>query len=108
MAAHIGNRYAAKGNFFESILRRECLSDNGKRVRAGMRLIVDRYAETGNLADGTFIRDTLDGKPAQRMAVTDGAGQPLQSLQVMFVQAIAQHMVEQEQLTIEAGPCKTD
>lgn len=90
MGAPKGNDYGSRHHFVSSILRRECLSDNGARLRAGMRHIVDRFQADGNLADGQFIRDTLDGKPKQQVALdAEGAGQ-LQSLQVMFVQAIAQ------------------
>lgn len=97
MGFPIGNQYAAKDHLFESVLRREVKSDNGKRLRRGMTMIVDRYAQTGDLACAVFIRDTLDGKPKQRMEVDDKQGNALSSLQVMFVQALSDKIAENNQ-----------
>ena len=103
MALPMPSEYAQKRYLIGPALRREVLSDNGERVRRGMALVVDRFASNGNLADGQFIRDTLDGKPKQQLDISS-QDNGLQSLQVMFVQAIAGAVAEQQAQLDEASP----
>ena len=92
-----GNRLSSNQHLVTTALRRECLSDNMARIRSGMKIVVDRFKANGNLHDGVFIRDTLDGKPMQRMQVDDKQGNALSSLQVMFVQALSDKIAENNQ-----------
>ena len=111
MAAAIGNNYSGKHAVLETSLRSIVREDDGKRIRRGLQIVVNRFAKEGGLADGTFIRDTLDGKPKTRIDLSSEDGSGLQSLQVMFVQAIQERVeARQEALehVIEGEPCKPD
>ncbi len=49
---------------------------NPSRLRKGLEKVFDAAA-TGDLDALTFIRDTVQGKPAQAVTLEDGDGQPV-------------------------------
>jgi hypothetical protein len=77
MSAPYGNKNATKSKEFERKLRAACEQDEWKRLRQGFEVLLDKAA-AGDLWCMTFVRDTLDGKPAQSLVASDADGQPLQ------------------------------
>src|SRR5437899_13110268 len=76
MGAPLGNKNAAKAKEFERRLRACAEQDEWARLRQGFEKVMDMCA-TGDLWALGFVRDTLDGKPAQSLQATDQDGQPL-------------------------------
>ena len=76
MGAPLGNKNATKAKEFERRLRACAEQEDWARLRAGFEKIMDLCAE-GNLWAMQFVRDTLDGKPAQSLVASDADGQPL-------------------------------
>lgn len=66
MAAEIGNEYAAKGRIVEKLIQRITIQENGKRLRQGVELLMDKVAE-GDMKALEFVTDRLDGKPKQSL-----------------------------------------
>lgn len=66
--APAGNQNAAKSREFEQTVRRAMLADDGKRLRAAAEKLLD-LAAAGERWAVECLRDTLDGKPAQSIAV---------------------------------------
>ena len=97
MAAPFGNTNGRKGKVIEHQLRQAAAGDDYKRVRQGCEKMLNLYAK-GDPFAVTWVRDTLDGRPTQRLDVgsDDNA---LTSLQVLFVQSIQDHT--QPRLTID-------
>jgi hypothetical protein len=71
-----GNKLGRKRRKFEQAIDRAILSDNGDRLRAAAEKIVD-LASQGERWACEFLRDTLDGKPAQQIVATDTEGRSL-------------------------------
>jgi len=59
-----GNKNSAKGRDFEQTVKRALLAEDGKRLRAAAEKMLDLAAQ-GERWAVEFLRDTLDGKPAQ-------------------------------------------
>src|SRR5437899_2624760 len=76
MGAPVGNQNAKKAKEFERRLRAACEQDDWERIRLGFEEIQDLCA-TGDLWALQFVRDTLDGKPAQNITATDDEGRSL-------------------------------
>lgn len=75
--APIGNQNAVKSKVVADCLRRAIVQDDGKKLREGTEKLLDAYA-AGEPWAHQFVRDTLDGKPAQALAVSgDGEGGPI-------------------------------
>ena len=75
--------------------------DDYTRLRKGVNKLLDRFSKEGGIREAEFIRDTLDGKPNQRIEMNGDSNQALTSLSVLFVEA-AQRLADQRQgLTIE-------
>lgn len=68
MAAPLGNKNGAKSRVFEQTLRRAILQDDGVRVRAAAEKVLTLASE-GERWAVECLRDTLDGKPAQSVAI---------------------------------------
>lgn len=73
MAAPIGNKNAAKGRLFEQALMREIKQ---RDITAGdgetLRQIAAKWVDAalrGDIPTGEKIRDTIDGKPQQRIDI---------------------------------------
>lgn len=101
MGAPIGNVNGIIKASLTHALKVAIQQDNGARLRKGVNRLLQRFQEEGGLGDATFIRDTLDGKPNQRIEMNGDSNQALTSLSVLFVEA-AQRLADQRQgLTIE-------
>lgn len=74
--APIGNKNAAKGKLIENLLRKVCVQEDNKRIAQGLGVILDKAAE-GDQRAVEFVRDTLDGKPAQAVALSGDEENPL-------------------------------
>lgn len=74
--APIGNKNAAKGKLIENLLRKVCVQEDNKRIAKGLSVILDKAAE-GDQRAVEFVRDTLDGKPAQAVALSGDEENPL-------------------------------
>lgn len=60
---------------FESI----CAEDEYKLLREGCRKALAQYA-AGEIKSGEFVRDTMDGKPAQNVKLSgDAEGDPIET-----------------------------
>ena len=42
-----------------------CAEEEYRRIKAGVNKVLDRFSIEGHLPAGEFVRDTVDGKPAQ-------------------------------------------
>ena len=81
MAAPLGNQNAAKCKLVHDELRKLVIQDDGKRLRKGLEKVLTAF-EAGEPWAAQFVRDTLDGKPAQSVTVSGDEDTP------MLVQAI--------------------
>lgn len=87
--APLGNQNAAKAKLVGDCLRRAIVQEDGKRLRQGVEKLLDAYAE-GEPWAHQYVRDTLDGKPAQSMTVAGDPENPLNmnlALSVGFVES---------------------
>ena len=103
MGAPFGNLNRAKEASLIRILQAECYQDNNKRIRQGVRKLLERFKEHGSLADATFLRDSLDGRPGQQLTIT-GESEGLTSLQVLFVQALTDRLQSNQSLIPSPEP----
>ncbi len=77
MGAPVGNLNAAKGQkYIYEALRKALVQDDKKRLAIGMEKVLDLVSE-GDPWAMSFVRDTLDGKPAQSVTVSGDADNPL-------------------------------
>ncbi len=76
MGAPIGNTNGAKSRAFYGALTRAIAQDDGKRLRQAAESLLDLAAQGESWAVRD-LRDTLDGKPAQTVAVAGDADNPL-------------------------------
>ena len=76
MAFEKGNTYASKSRAVEQAMRRSLAADDYQALR-DMCDTVKELARTGERWACEFIRDTLDGKPAQQIIATDTEGRAL-------------------------------
>ena len=84
MGAPTGNQNAAKSKVVHDAMRKISLQEDHKRLRKGVEIVLDKAAE-GDMAAIQFVRDTLDGKPAQSVTVGGDADNPfLSHLTVAF------------------------
>ena len=96
MGAPIGNVNGIIKASLTHALKVAIQQDNGARLRKGVNRLLQRFQEEGGLGDATFIRDTLDGKPNQRIEMNGDSNQALTSLSVLFVEA-AQRLADSRQ-----------
>lgn len=61
-----GNQASAKGRKVERMLERALLQDDDRRLREGVEKLLDLFA-AGERWAMEYVRDTLDGKPKQRV-----------------------------------------
>ena len=64
VGAPLGNQNAAKGARLARIFERLSAEEEYKRLTQGASKMLDKFSE-GNIRAGEFVRDTVDGKPAQ-------------------------------------------
>ncbi len=84
MGAPAGNQNAAKSKLVHDALRKMVIQDDQKRLRNGLEKVMQAFEE-GEPWAVQFVRDSLDGKPAQSMTVSGDAENPLLSeLRVSF------------------------
>lgn len=76
MAAPYGNQNAAKGRKVEEMLKRIAIQEDWVRLRLALEKLWDKAAE-GDMWALQFIRDSLDGRPAQQIVATDADGRGL-------------------------------
>ena len=76
MAFEIGNRHAAKRREFEAAIRRSLARDDFKALRVIADKVRDLAMEGERWAI-EFLRDTLDGRPAQQIVATDNDGRAI-------------------------------
>ena len=76
MAAPEGNQNAAKSRVFHDAMRKACVQEDFKRLRAGVDVALDKAAE-GERWALELVRDTLDGKPKQQVEVAGEEGGPV-------------------------------
>ena len=95
MGAPKGNINRLRGHLFHNALIEACEQDNYGRLRQGVKLVLKRWQAEGNIRDGEFIRDTLDGRPGQRIELSGENAQGLSSLAILFVDAAARLVGEQ-------------
>jgi hypothetical protein len=85
MGAPVGNQNAAKAKIVGDALRKLAVQEDQKRLRAGLEKVMDAF-EAGEPWAAQFVRDTLDGKPAQAVIGGDPEDPPIQTLvKVAFV-----------------------
>ena len=72
MGAPAGNQNAAKSKLVHDALRKLAVQEDYKRLNKGLERVMDAF-EAGEPWAAQFVRDTLDGKPAQSI---DVGGQP--------------------------------
>ena len=86
MAAPIGNNYAAKGRRVEKMIERALEQEDSRRLRQGVEALLDKVAE-GERWALEFVRDSLDGKPTQRVEGSGENGEFIQKVLIEFVDA---------------------
>jgi len=74
----------SKGKLIHATIKRACAQEDGKRIRAGIEKMLDLYAE-GDPFAMVYIRDTLDGKPAQSLTVSGDDDKPLITMIKMVI-----------------------
>lgn len=74
--APVGNQNAAKSKLVADALRKLVVQDDRKKFSAGLKAVMDAFGD-GEPWAVQFVRDTLDGKPAQAVSVAGEDGQPL-------------------------------
>jgi len=114
MAFEIGNTLG-QGNRKKMLvtehIQRAIVQDDAKRLRQGIEIVLDQAA-TGDLQALTYIRDTIQGKPAQAVTVSGDDDAPIVSLIKMVVVnanqfnelATLQGREEKEISTVESIP----
>ena len=80
MAFEPGNKIAAKGRKVEKMIERALLQEDDKRLREGVEVLLDLVA-TGERWAFEFVRDSIDGKPSQSVAISGDADNPIQLIQ---------------------------
>ena len=68
MAAAAGNQYAAKAKMVEQALKRAAEREDWKRFHDGIEKVWDAWA-AGEMWAVHFVRDTIDGKPKERVEI---------------------------------------
>ncbi len=76
MGAPVGNQNAVKAKIVGDALRKLAVQDDSKRLRAGLEKVMSAF-EAGEPWAAQFVRDTLDGKPAQSIDVGGQADNPI-------------------------------
>lgn len=74
MGAPYGNMNASKYKPLYDALRKAIVQDDRARLDVGAQKLLDKVAE-GDLQATQFVRDTLEGKPAQAMTLANEEGQ---------------------------------
>lgn len=83
----------------EDMLRRVAMRDDMLLLKQGVTAQMNKFAK-GDQAAAIWVRDTLDGRPRQRVDVEDGDGNVLNSLKIMFISVLEgqERPVEQERV----------
>ena len=102
MGAPLGNVNRNKGISLINAIQAACHQDGSARLRQGVNVLLQRFADKGGIREAEFIRDTLDGRPTQQVSLTDQSD-TLTSLQVLFVDAAAR-LAQSREKTIEHEP----
>lgn len=74
--APVGNQNAAKSRMVEQMLRKAAVQEDWTRLKQGIERVWDAFA-AGEQWAVQFVRDTMDGKPAQQIIATDEEGKGL-------------------------------
>lgn len=87
MAFEAGNQAAAKGRKVERMIERALVQEDDKRLREGVEQLLDNVAK-GERWALEFVRDTIDGKPTQKVIGSGEDGEHLVNmiLEVAFVE----------------------
>lgn len=85
--APVGNKNASKSRVVEQALKRAAINEDWKRLHKGIEKVWDAAAEGDHWAL-EFIRDTLDGRPAQQVSLGGDEDNPIvQKIVVELVNA---------------------
>ena len=80
----VGNNLGAKTKLVHNAIRRIMQQEDGARLRQALDATFDKAA-AGDLPSLMFIRDTLDGKPAQSLTVSGDDDKPLITMIKMVI-----------------------
>lgn len=84
--------YRRRKRMVEDMLRRVAMRDDMLLLKQGVTAQMNKFAK-GDQAAAIWVRDTLDGRPRQRVDVEDGEGNVLNSLKIMFISVLeGQHL----------------
>ena len=86
MAFETGNKAAAKGRKVEKMIERALLQEDDKRLREGVEVLLNKVAE-GERWALEFVRDSIDGKPSQSVALSGDPENPLEIIKRVIVNA---------------------
>lgn len=91
--------YRRRKRLVEDMLRRVAMRDDMLLLKQGVTAQMNKFAK-GDQAAAIWVRDTLDGRPRQRVDVEDGDGNVLNSLKIMFISVLEgqERPVEQERV----------
>ena len=83
-----GNQLARKQRYVTDAIKRAVKQDDGARLRQMVEVQLDNAA-AGDLASATWIRDSLDGKPAQQVTLSGDDDAPLvvRTIQMVIVKS---------------------
>ena len=79
--------YRRRKRLVEDMLRRVAMRDDMLLLKQGVTAQMNKFAK-GDQAAAIWVRDTLDGRPRQRVDVEDGDGNVLNSLKIMFISVL--------------------
>lgn len=74
MAAPLGNKNATKAKIVADALRKHAVQEDWASLKLGIKQAWDAYA-AGERWAHEYVRDTLDGKPAQSLSVGNEEGE---------------------------------
>ena len=105
MAAAPGNQYAAKAKMVEQALKRAAEREDWKRFHDGIEKVWDAWA-SGEVWAMQFVRDTIDGKPKERVEIdaTPAYLEAVSGLAAFVAKAIGEREVVDHEGVGESGP----
>ena len=80
--APIGNTNAAKSKIVHDALRKLVVQDDYKRLNVGLEKVMQAFEE-GEQWAALFVRDTLDGKPAQAIIGGEEGDNPIRFQEII-------------------------